>query len=74
MIILKRFAIIENNIVNNLIVCDSKELAEELTGLLCVEIFPEKTASPGDLYDPESDTFILPSSDTIEESASQDIN
>jgi hypothetical protein len=31
------FAVIENNTVINLIVADSKEIAEQITGLTCIE-------------------------------------
>jgi hypothetical protein len=41
------FAVIENNIVINTIIADSKELAEELTQKLCVEYFDENPASIG---------------------------
>ena len=36
---MKNFAVIENGIVVNCIVSDTKELAEELTGLTCIEYF-----------------------------------
>jgi hypothetical protein len=43
---MSNFAVIENGIIKNLIICDSKEIAEELTGLDCIqydttEISPE---------------------------------
>lgn len=31
------FAVIKNNIVENIIVADSKEIAEQVTGLTCVQ-------------------------------------
>jgi hypothetical protein len=35
---MKTFAVIKDGLVDNKIICESKELAESLTGLLCVEI------------------------------------
>ena len=35
---MKTFAVIENDLVVNEIIAESKELAETITGLLCVEI------------------------------------
>lgn len=32
------YAVIENNSVMNVIVADSKEIAEEVTGKLCIEV------------------------------------
>jgi hypothetical protein len=34
---MSQFAVIENNKVVNIIIADSKSVAEEITGLLCVE-------------------------------------
>jgi hypothetical protein len=31
------YAVIENNIVTNIIVADTKEIAEEITGLTCID-------------------------------------
>ena len=31
------FAVIKNNTVNNVILADNKEIAEEITGLTCIE-------------------------------------
>ena len=42
------FAVLdENNKVANIIVADSKEVAEEVTGLICVEYFQENPANIG---------------------------
>jgi|LakMenEpi03Aug12_release.lakeMendotaPanAssembly.Ray.scaffolds.fasta_scaffold6387075_1 hypothetical protein len=38
------YAVIENNKVINVIVADTKEIAEELTGLTCVESTSENPA------------------------------
>lgn len=43
----KTFAIIENNIVVNLIVAESLEIAEQVTGLTCIEYYVPKI---GDSY------------------------
>jgi hypothetical protein len=48
------FAVIENGIVENIIVADSKEIAEDATGKTCVE-YTEKNPAHIDLkYDPET--------------------
>jgi hypothetical protein len=44
---MKTFAVIENNIVVNIIVADSIEVAESATGLTCVEYYVPKI---GDSY------------------------
>lgn len=41
------FAVIQNNIVENVIVADSKEAAEGVVGKLCVEYTEENPASIG---------------------------
>lgn len=51
------FLVLIDNKVINTIVADSKELAEELTGALCVEA---EEAGIGDAYDPETETFSTP--------------
>jgi len=43
------FAIIENNIILNTIVANSKAIAEEITGKTCVE-FTVEPAEPGGTY------------------------
>lgn len=40
------YAVIKNGIVNNVIVADTKEIAETVTGLTCVEI-SDTPGSPG---------------------------
>jgi hypothetical protein len=44
------YAVISNNDVINLIVADSKEIAEEVTGLTCVEYTDEDRLEIGMLY------------------------
>lgn len=41
------FAVIENGIVENIIVCESKELAEQLTEKICIEYNDENPAYRG---------------------------
>lgn len=44
------FAVIEDGIVTNLIVSDSKEVAESLTGKTCIEYFANNPAHIGLSY------------------------
>ena len=59
------YAVIKNNIVENTIVADSKEIAEEVTGLTCVEYTDENPASPGWSADIELGVFTPPKSSDI---------
>lgn len=52
-----QFAVIENGYVLNVILADSKEIAEEVTGLLCVEA---GGGVIGATYNEETGEFILP--------------
>jgi hypothetical protein len=55
------FAVLDNeNVVTNVIVCESLELAEEVTGSVCVEITDENPAAIGWIYNPETGTFSPP--------------
>lgn len=45
------YAVIENNIVTNVIVADTKEVAEQATGSTCVEYTDENPAGIGWTYD-----------------------
>ena len=45
------FAVLAGNIVSNLIVADTKEIAEEATGLTCVEYTQDNPAVIGLTYD-----------------------
>ena len=51
------YAVIENGTVTNAIVADSKEIAEEVTGRLCIEL-PEIGFGIGDTWDGEK--FVKP--------------
>jgi hypothetical protein len=42
-----KFAVIENGIVQNVIIADTKEIAEKVTGFTCVEFTPENPAHIG---------------------------
>ncbi len=53
---MQTFAVINDNIVVNIIVAETLEDAEEVTGLTCSPL----AASIGDIYDPETDTFTTP--------------
>jgi hypothetical protein len=46
------YAVIENNIVVNAIVAESKEVAEAVTGTVCIEL-PEVGFGIGDTWDGE---------------------
>jgi len=48
---MSNFAVIENNLVINTIVADSKEIAEDITGKQCVEYTQENPACIGLGYD-----------------------
>lgn len=45
------YAIIENNIVTNVIVADTLEIAETITGMLCIESTDLNSANVGGTYD-----------------------
>ena len=57
------FAVIENNLVKNVIVADSKEIAEEVSGLTCIEYTDENPAGIGWAYDGVN--FIAPIVDEV---------
>jgi hypothetical protein len=59
------FAIIVNNIVENVIVSDSKEIAETVTGKTCVEYFDENPAFIGYGFDSTTNTFEAPELEVI---------
>jgi hypothetical protein len=52
------YAIIENNIVTNVIVADTLEIAQEVTGKTCVEYNEDNPAGIGWTYDGEK--FVAP--------------
>lgn len=52
------YAVIRNNKVDNVIVADTKEIAEQITGFTCVEYTNENPAMIGWIWDGTS--FINP--------------
>jgi hypothetical protein len=57
---MSKFAVIENNNVINIIVADSLQDANSLTGANCIEYTDDNPAFMGGTYDPSSKTFISP--------------
>jgi hypothetical protein len=53
------YAVIKNDVINNIIVADTKEIAESITGLSCIEITPEPGA-PGIGWAYDGVTFTAP--------------
>jgi hypothetical protein len=60
---MKSFAVVENGVVTNVIVAETLEIAEEVTGQQCVEYDDEKVAAIGYTYDPIKDEFVVPSAE-----------
>lgn len=54
------FAVIHNGIVSNVIVCDTKEMAETLTNAVCVEYTDDNPAAIGWTYDETTGKFSAP--------------
>lgn len=52
------YAIVENNLVTNVIIADTLQIAEEVTGKTCVEYNEDNPAGIGWTYDGEK--FIAP--------------
>ena len=59
------YAVIKDGIVNNVIVADTKEIAEEVTGLTCVEV-EHVPGAPGIGWSYDGTNFTAP---VIEEPA-----
>lgn len=59
------FAVIDNNIVINTIIADSKEIAETVTNSTCVEYTEKNPAGIGWTYDEVNDVFVAPSTPEI---------
>lgn len=55
---MKNFAVIENNVVINVIVADSLDVAEAVTEKQCVEYTTENPAAIGWIYD--GTAFVMP--------------
>lgn len=45
------YAVLNSNIVENIIIADSKEIAENVTKKLCIEITQIKPVQIGDIYE-----------------------
>jgi len=60
-----KFAVLVDNIVENIIVADSKEVAEQATGKTCIEYTEENLTSIGWTYD--GTTFVAPTEETPSE-------
>jgi hypothetical protein len=56
------FAVIDNNIVENIIVADTKEIAEKVTGKECIEYTEENPAQIGWTY--TNGAFVAPETPT----------
>lgn len=52
------YAIVENNLVTNVIIADTLQIAEEVTGKTCVEYNEDNPAGIGWTYDGEK--FVAP--------------
>jgi hypothetical protein len=62
------FAVIENGIVVNVILCDSQEIAEQVTGKTCVEYTDANPAVIGLSYDGETfEQHVIPDPEAPEE-------
>ena len=61
------FAILRNNVVENVIVANDIETAEAVTGLKAVEYTEENPACIGDSFDPINNVFISKEKPVIEE-------
>lgn len=60
------YAVIKNNIVDNIILADSKDVAESVSGFTCIEIVNEPGA-PGIGWGYEGGEFTPPAAPVIEE-------
>jgi hypothetical protein len=60
----KNYAVIQGNTVSNIIVADTKEIAEQVTGLTCIEYTAENPASIGSIWN--GTTFEPPVIEAIE--------
>ena len=55
------FAVLdETNVVTNIIVAETKEIAEDVTQATCIEYTDENPAEIGWIYDPVTGTFAPP--------------
>lgn len=61
------FIVLKNNMVSNIIVAETKEIAESITGDECVELSSETEYGFGWIYDAASNLFIDPATIEAEE-------
>lgn len=57
------YAIISNNVVNNVIMADDKEATEQALNCVLIEYTPENPAGIGWVFDPDTNTFAPPTED-----------
>ena len=53
-----KYAVLIDDVVSNIIIADTKEIAEEVTGSTCIEYTDESPAFRGDIWD--GTNFISP--------------
>ena len=46
-----KYAVLIDDVVSNIILADTKEIAEEVTGSICIEYTDENPAGKGDTWD-----------------------
>jgi hypothetical protein len=54
------FAVLSGSLVSNVIVAETKEVAESITGLTCIQYSKENPAIIGYEYDFDLETFVEP--------------
>lgn len=54
------FAVLNGNIVSNIIVADTKYIAEQVTKTTCIEYTDQNPAGIGWIYDENTNTFSNP--------------
>ena len=57
---MSRFAVMSGNTVMNIIIADTKEIAEEATKTSCIELSSEDSVGEGMTYDEVAKKFIDP--------------
>jgi hypothetical protein len=60
------YAVLAGDTVTNIIIADTKEVAEEVTNAECIEC-NNGSIKPGDSYDRESQEFVLQAVPVVEE-------
>jgi hypothetical protein len=62
----KRFAVLEENNVINVIMAESKEIAQELFDRPCFEIEENSIAGTGWIFDPVNQKLLMPEPEVTE--------